>query len=117
MEKYIRKIDGENYVGVVISTDFGAGWSTWNLVNPCDGNFIKFLLEVGEIDKSNDFSWQVEIPVEMVEAYYNDDQIYYGGIDGGLRIEWIKEGTIIRINEYDGSESIETLEEAGFFEV
>ncbi len=35
--------------------------------------------------------------------------IYCGGAEQ-LYIEWIDEGTHFTINEYDGSESIETLE-------
>jgi hypothetical protein len=36
--------------------------------------------------------------------------MYTGGMDS-LEIAWLPEGTLFRINEYDGSESIEVKEE------
>jgi hypothetical protein len=36
--------------------------------------------------------------------------LYSGGLDS-LQIEWVPEGTVFRIHEYDGNESIEIKEE------
>ena len=117
MEKYYREINGERYVGVVISSGFGAGWSTWGGTHPCDKKFIEYLLNNGIIKKYNDdLIWEVKIKQSAVEAFFpNDARPYCGGADG-LEIHWVKEGTVIRITEYDGNESIEYLSEAGFFE-
>lgn len=119
MEKYYREIDGERYVGVVISVGFGAGWSTWGGQDPCDKDFIDYLLKNGIIEEyDNGLIWSVDIAQSTVEAYYPDEKTrpYCGGACG-LEIHWVKEGSLIRITEYDGSESIEYLNEAGFFEV
>lgn len=119
MEKYYRDIDGERYVGVVISTGYGAGWSTWGGEHPCDKDFIEYLLENGIVEEDDDnLIWEVDIDRSTVEAYYPnpDTRPYCGGADG-LEIHWIKEGSVIRINEYDGNEDIEYLNEAGFFTV
>jgi hypothetical protein len=119
MEKYYREINGERYVGVVISSGFGAGWSTWGGQHPCDKDFIEYLLKNGIVKKDDDsLIWTVNIAQSTVEAYYPNEETrpYCGGADG-LEIHWVKEGTVIRIAEYDGNESIEYLSEAGFFEV
>lgn len=119
MEKYYREIDGERYVGVVISTGFGAGWSTWGGQDPCDKDFIDYLLKNGVIDEETDnLVWYVDISRETVEAYFPDPETrpYCGGAED-LEIHWVKEGSVIRITEYDGSEDIEYLDRAGFFEV
>lgn len=107
MEKYTREINGETYVAVLISNGFGAGWSTWNPVSATDGDFIEFLLENAEIDKSYEYEWEVYIDKVLVEDYYNGRDIYCGGVDG-FEIHWLKEGTRFYIKEYDGRESIET---------
>jgi hypothetical protein len=124
MGKYIREIDGVKYVGVVISPGFGAGWSTWNPeVNPCDGEFIEFLLEKGTIYKGEDEDeeWGVRIDKNVVHDYWTYTRgykdIYCGGVENGFEIQWIKEGSFIRITEYDGAESIEYLSSSGFFTV
>lgn len=117
MGKYVREINDKRYVGVVISTDYGAGWSTWNGIDPCDENFIDFLLDYGKIDKSGDYCWSVDIDRATVESYFDEENKPYCGGADSLVICWIEEGSIIRITEYDGSERIEYLDEAGFFTV
>ena len=119
MEKYYREINGERYVGVVISSGFGAGWSTWGGQDPCDKDFIDYLINHGIVEEDDDcLVWTVDIAQSTVEDFFPDDKRcpYCGGADG-LEIHWIKEGSIIRITEYDGNEDIEYLSEAGFFEV
>ena len=59
--------------------------------------------------------------VQMVEADADMSELvayaekqwpdaYHGGLDG-LDVRWIDQGTEFRINEYDGSESIEVKNE------
>ena len=52
----------------------------------------------GDFDKLNTY----------MALWYPD--MYTGGMDS-LKIEWLPEGTLFRINEYDGSESIEVKED------
>jgi len=95
MEKVIR--DGK--VAVLYSPGFGAGWSTWNYSFPeClfDPDIVEMLEK--EVDAN-------EI-VQFAERKYGEE-FYAGGADD-LRIMWLSEGTLFRINEYDGSESLET---------
>ena len=98
MEKVIR--DGK--VAVLYSPGFGAGWSTWSrgdydnktLFDPVIVNCV----EAGDFEKLNTY----------MTLWYPD--MYLGGMDS-LEIAWLPEGTLFRIHEYDGSESIEIKEE------
>ena len=96
MNKVIR--DGK--VAVLYSPGFGAGWYTWNQEHP-DMLFdpmIVHCVENGDLEK---LSAHMELK-------------YPGAYTGGMRdltIEWINEGTLFRVHEYDGSESIELKEQ------
>ena len=92
MEKIIR--DGK--VAVAVSGDFGAGWSTWNNVDPMDARFNQLFLD-GAADKAADLC----------------DELHLGYSAGArdVEIEWVPVGTEFIITEYDGSESLETKEE------
>lgn len=90
MDKVIR--DGK--VAVLYSPGFGAGWFSWHHVKELiyDPRIVHYV-ETGE----------KELIFSYVEEVYPD--VFCGGVDD-LQIEWIKEGTLFQINEYDGSESI-----------
>ena len=95
MEKVIR--DGK--VAVLYSPDYGAGWYSWH-------NQAELLYD------PNIVHWLESNEREKITAYlelkYPD--LYSGGLDS-LQIEWVPEGTVFRIHEYDGNESIEIKEE------
>lgn len=97
MDKVIR--DGK--VAVLVSYGYGAGWYSWNedhkelLFSPK----VVAMVESGKRDKIND---------EWVEENLGID-IYTGGAYQ-LTIEWLQEGTPFTIEEYDGCESLNTLE-------
>lgn len=107
MKKVIR--DGK--VAVLYSPGFGAGWSTWSLSH---GDGLIFEPQIVTLVEDRDEGRiTTEQLVELVEAYcertYGKNEVYCGGVDD-LQIEWIAEGTQFKINEYDGSESIEYKE-------
>ena len=87
MEKIVR--DGK--VAVAVSYGFGAGWSTWNDVNPMDARFNQLFLD-GKYDE--------------VEALCDELELYAGGARD-VGIVWVPVGTEFQIVEYDGAESIE----------
>jgi len=95
MEKVIR----EGKVGVLISTGFGAGFSTWGY--PEEAIFNPTLIELVENEK-----WQEAI--DYCESTWEDG--YSGGVQD-LVVVWVPEGTKFQITEYDGSESIEFLDD------
>ena len=100
MEKVIK--DGK--VGVLVSPRFGAGFSTWGY--PTEAIFDPTLIELVENEK-----WQEAI--DFVESTW--DGVYSGGVQD-LKVAWIPEGTKFQITEYDGSESLELLDEINWIQ-
>ena len=96
MEKVIRN----GQVAVLYSPGFGAGWYSWN--SKKELLFHPKLVEMVENNR------QSEITTQWIQKNLGIDNVYCGGADN-LQIEWLDEGTVFEINEYDGSESIETL--------
>lgn len=101
MEKVIK--DGK--VAVLYSAGFGAGWSTWNpgleeLV------FHPKLVEMVLNDRQNeiDGNWLTE---NLGKEYAN---VFCGGVND-LTIAWLPIGTKFLITEYDGAESIITIDD------
>lgn len=95
MSKVIR--DGK--VAVLVSPGFGAGWSTWG--NEKNREWAIFSPEVVawvEGGKVSDIK-------NIVKSCLGEDYFYLGGAED-LEIEWIEEGQMFLINEYDGSESL-----------
>ena len=96
MDKVIR--DGK--VAVLISNDFGAGWYTWN-------NGYQELLFHPKLVEMVESGRREELTEEWVKEHLGID-IYDGG-KSSLGIEWVKEGTQFKVMEYDGSESLKTI--------
>jgi hypothetical protein len=95
----MNKLTDNGKVAVLYSPGFGAGWSTWNQEVPeiiFDPAIVKFV--------END---QMAELTTYVTLKYPD--LYTGGMKD-LAIAWVPEGTLFKINEYDGSESIELKE-------
>ena len=99
VEKYYNE---NNELGVLISRGFGAGWSTWN----CDA----LAYDKRVVEKWLDGATSGEMKAYVVSLGYPSP--YMGGYND-LQLEFIPRGTVFRIHEYDGSESIETLEDMG----
>jgi len=95
MEKLIEK----GKVAVLYSPGFGAGWYTWNQTVPqilFDPAIVKFVEE----EKFDELATYVALK-------YPD--IYTGGMKD-LKVAWIPKGTLFRVDDYDGNESIELKE-------
>ena len=100
MNKLVR--DGK--VAVLYSPDYGSGWYTWNPNHP-ELLFDPAIVQLVEEDKFDELKTYVTL------KYPN---IYEGGM-WELKIAWIPEGAMFRINEYDGDESIELKDDADWF--
>jgi hypothetical protein len=100
VDKYI--VDGK--VAVLYSPNYGAGWSTWNKGYEdflmFDSEIVKFLLQ-------RDFN--------SIERYVNNlyDGLYLCGLYD-LEISYLPIGTVFRIDEYDGYESIEIYDQKNY---
>lgn len=88
MEKIVR----DGMVAVAVSGGFGAGWSTWNGVNPMDARFNQLFLD-GKVAEA--------------KALCDELDLGYTGGAHDVEIIWVPVGTEFQITEYDGSESIE----------
>ena len=95
MNKLIR--DGK--VAVLIAPSFGSGWYTWNYDTP------EILFDPGIVSLIEEEKWD-EMKTYVSLKY---PQIYNGAIDD-LQVEWVEEGALFKVHEYDGSESIELKE-------
>lgn len=99
MEKVIR--DGK--VAILVSSGYGAGWYTWN----SDHKELLFhpkLIAMVEAGK------QKEVDEEWIFKELGIKDVYTGGASDGLHIEWLPQGTAFIIEEYDGAESLTTLD-------
>ena len=97
----MNKLIKEGKVAVLVSSGFGAGWSTWN----GDCIDIVFHKEIAEyIDKNG------SITEEVAKDILNDDSIYTGGVSQ-LEIQWLDVGTAFRVTEYDGNEDLEVIDQ------
>jgi hypothetical protein len=95
----MNKLNEDGKVAVLYSPGFGAGWYTWNYDTPeilFDPAIVKFV---------ENKKW-AELDTYVTLKY---PEIYKGGMTD-LEVEWIPEGTLFKVNEYDGSESIEYKE-------
>lgn len=99
--KELKKVIRDGKVAVLVSRGFGAGWYSWN----SDPNllFHPKLVEMVESGRKS------EIDNEWMKENIGID-IYCGGADD-LEIEWLPQGTAFCIEEYDGAESIRTLDD------
>ena len=121
-------LNGDEYVAVVYSPDFGAGWSTWGVAEATDGRVVNWLLEHyhyyiptdedaiedGNIIRcSRDEGEVSEAEVEKLKKFCVEEcgyssRDYFGGARD-LNIAWVKRGTRYRIKEYDGQETVEEI--------
>jgi hypothetical protein len=96
------KVIYNGMIAVLYSPGFGAGWSTWSA--PKELIFDPEIVEL--VEKNQHFKIE-----EMLKNRGYD--FYMGGADQ-LKIEWMPEGTLFRIKEYDGNESIEYSNDTDF---
>ena len=92
----MNKIVREGYVAVLYSPRFGGGWYSWNPSHP------EILFDPAIVD----FVEKKQLEELQVYVTLKYPDLYTGGLEG-LEIQWIPQGVHFRVNEYDGSESIE----------
>ena len=90
----MKKLIKDGNVAVIISPDFGAGWSTWNH-NPSllfDPIVVQMVLD--------------GVTAETIEHYCKTVYGNHYFHAGSLHVEWIPQGTEFKVSEYDGAETI-----------
>lgn len=94
--------DGINYVAILVSCGYGAGWSTWN------GDHENLLFDPNIVDILEQDKPDFNAIMEYCEKTYEDG--YFGGLKN-LEVVWIPKGKKFRIVEYDGDEYAELMED------
>ena len=102
-DRYIR--DGQ--VAVLVSPGFGAGWSTWCEFD--DRKAVTFDPWIVDILLSDQYNRKEKIDRIYAHCAVKYPDMYMGGVND-LTVEWVPQGTLFRIAEYDGSETIELKE-------
>lgn len=101
-QRFIK--DGK--VAVVIASSFGAGWSSWNSALKETLAFHPAIVQM-VLDGRGE-----EIDEDWLEAHFGEEfQHGYYGANDNLTIEWLPVGTKFCITEYDGAESILTIDD------
>ena len=90
----------EGKVAVLYSPGFGAGWYTWNTDQP-ELVYDPMIVDMVEANRFDELT-------SYMALKYPD--VYIGGMTD-LTVEWLPIGTLFKINEYDGSESLEFKED------
>lgn len=103
MEKY-PKVERDGKVAVLVSHGFGAGWFSWNSEHP-ECLFSPEIVDL--VEKNPELDGNAVRKIKSLAKKLFGENFYFGGADD-LAIEWIPKGTLFRIDEYDGAESLET---------
>lgn len=81
-------------IGIIYSPGFGAGWSTWGQPEQALDQTLANLIA----SEAPYTDWE-----KYCEEKYPEE--YLGGLSDCV-VEWVEEGTLFKIDEYDGSESV-----------
>lgn len=111
-------------IGVLVSPGFGAGWSTWECDELAyDKRVVEFWLShkddeefMATVKEFGFGSVPESVAHKKAMEFFNSigyGSPYMGGFDD-IELEYVKKGVPWRITEYDGSERLETFDDAGF---
>lgn len=95
-------------VAILVSPGFGAGWSTWV---GYDAEFYVF--DPGLVELAENHASKKEVEDYLTKKFGPDHYAYTGGW-GDVEVQWIDPGTRFVIEEYDGSESIRTVDDLSY---
>lgn len=109
VDKYIRE-NGD--VAVLISSGYGAGWSTWGSDDLAEAKIFDKELVEAVLDYPTDPHGSLARRKEIADRKFPGE--YQGGLEDIKKVAWVKPGTKFWIDEYDGAESIITEERLTF---
>jgi hypothetical protein len=101
-EVYTGKVVRDGRVAVLYSPGFGAGWYSWGLGSDYGEAVLFDPMLVKYVEEGNRDAMYTYAAMRYPDAYH-------GGLDD-LTIAWLPEGTLFQIDEYDGNESIKTMD-------
>ena len=102
------RYEKDGYVAVLVSPGFGAGWSSWASESErelmlFDPHIVDIVLQYQGRDKR-----EMAEKINMIVALKRYES-YTGGLDQ-LEVGWVRKGERFRITEYDGHETLETVD-------
>jgi hypothetical protein len=103
-ESTMKKVIRDGKVAVIVSPDFGAGWSSW--YSGGDDEFEDMMLFHPRLVELVEAGCNSEITEELMTELFGREEYAYLSTED-LTIEWLDVGTAFRVHEYDGSETIE----------
>jgi hypothetical protein len=109
------KVVRDGCVAVLYSPGYGAGWYSWHGIPEL--LFDPLVVDLVERACAADSEKAAEELYEQVLRYcqVRYPEGYFGGYDT-LTIEWVPEGMLFRIDEYDGAECVYTQDQYTWLE-
>lgn len=99
------RVTRNGMVAVLVSPGFGAGWSTWNSEHR---DLLLFDPEIVQAVLDGDKKRAATLAKEKTNG-----DVYTGGADD-LEVQWVPQGAVFEIHEYDGSESLQMRDREGW---
>lgn len=124
----MKRYNEEGRVGVVYAPGYGAGWSTWNEdyaeVLMFHHEIVDAVLDIEENDwREYDDPRAKDRVDQALKAIFGPDTndvnvensvcIYTGAADQ-LVVEWVRPNVPVKVNEYDGYESLKVSSDFRF---
>ena len=91
---------------ILISPGYGAGWSTWS-----DSSVKEFLLKDPTLIAMAERNAPEQEVKDYIDKTHPNAHVYTGGWRD-IEVVELADGTLFKVNEYDGYESIETKDDA-----
>ena len=113
--KMYKTVKGVECVGVLFSYDYGAGWYSWN-PEVVDCLFDAEIVHIVEAYSGKAKVIPQNVVTEIVTMALRKWPDGYWEGASGLCVDWIPVGTKFTVNEYDGAESIETIDDIHWIE-
>lgn len=122
VERYYN--EDKSAIAVLVSHDYGAGWSTWNKQEEggepyqiaYDKRVIEFWLEHKDdkhyLEELDRYNFEANPIKTEAMAYFESlgySSMYFGGFSD-IELEWVPIGSHFEIREYDGAESLYILD-------
>lgn len=93
------KFEKDGKIAVLISSGFGAGWSTWSCENRSEMLFCPEMVQAILDGRKGELQ-------EIANRLFPDE--YTGGLED-VEIHWVDKGDRFVVREYDGSEELTVI--------
>jgi hypothetical protein len=99
------KLTRNGEVAIIYSPGYGAGWSTW--AEHTERDLILFDPDIAQLilDRDSELITREEFGAQVDQIWQLKSYTSYCD-HGAIQVMWIPEGSLFRVEEYDGSESV-----------